>query len=215
MFTYQYPHPAVAVDIAVFTLRGGGLSVLLIQRKLDPYRGKWALPGGFLGPDETLDEAAARELHEETGVAGVEAIQFGIYSKPDRDPRERLISVAYFACVALDRVAPAAGSDAADVRWASMSDLPPLAFDHATILQDALAALRASSRDRPTAARLLPSPFRISDLQATTETVLGVPLDKRNFRRQIDDRGWLESTNATDRGRHRPAQLFKLKESEP
>jgi 8-oxo-dGTP diphosphatase len=214
MFTYQHPHPAVAADIAVFTLRGGGLSVLLIQRKLDPYRGKWALPGGFLGPDETLEEAAARELREETGVAGVEAIQFGIYSRPDRDPRERVISVAHFACVAFDKVAPAAGSDAANVRWASMSDLPPLAFDHATILQDALAALRASSRDRPTVARLLPSPFRISDLQAATETVLGVPMDKRNFRRQIDDRGWLEATNVTDRGRHRPAQLFKLKESE-
>ena len=155
MFTYAYPHPAVATDICVFRHAEDALSLLLIQRRNPPFRGRWALPGGFLEPDEDLDTCARRELAEETGFTGLALHQFAVFSAPRRDPRERVISVAYLA------VAPAsativAGSDATRARWYPLGALPRLAFDHAAIIAKAIAALCHALRDTRTAHALLP-----------------------------------------------------------
>lgn len=210
-FTYDYPHPAVAVDAVVFGIIADRLSVLLIRREGEPFQDAWALPGGLVRPDETVDAALVRELAEETGLRDPEPVMFGIFSAPDRDPRERVISVSYLACVRTEDVRPVAGSDAADVAWRPADDPPRLAFDHAAILDAAVHRLRELVDSTPIAARLLPTRFKVSDLQRATEIVLGRPLDKRNFRRKIDERDWLEETTGVERGRHRPAQLYRLK----
>lgn len=214
-YCYDYPHPAVATDMVVFTLINDQLSVLLIQRGEDPFKGLWALPGGFLREDETVEEAAKRELDEETGVKGGHPLQFGIYSKPDRDPRQRVISVAFLDCIRASDVTLLAGTDAAAVKWQPLETikLHELAFDHGTILSDARLAAKKACREAPIAAQMLPEPFRISDLQSATEAILGTPIDKRNFRRQLDEKNWLEKTEEEARGTHRPAQLYRLSRS--
>jgi len=214
-YCYQWPHPAVATDIVVFTLINDQLCVLLIQRGEDPFKGLWALPGGFLREHETVEEAAKRELEEETGVRGCYPMQFGIYSKPDRDPRQRVISVAFLDCVRAGDVTLEAGTDAATVKWQPMKtlELNALAFDHGTILSDARAAARKACRESPIAANMLPEFFRISDFQLANEAILGAPIDKRNFRRQLEEKSWLEKTGSMARGTHRPAQLFRLSRS--
>lgn len=216
-YCYDYPHPAVATDIVVFTLIRDQLSVLLIQRGEDPFKGLWALPGGFLREDETVEEAAKRELEEETGVKECHPLHFGIYSKPDRDPRQRVISVAFLDCVRASDVTLEAGTDAAAVKWEPLTTLQPneLAFDHGTIVGDALLATRKACRETPIAANMLPELFRISDLQAAIEAILGTPIDKRNFRRQLDEKNWLEKTESEARGTHRPAQLYRLSRRGP
>lgn len=139
--TYAYPHPAVTTDIALFSLGSEGLKLLLVKRKAPPFDGQWALPGGFLEMDETLEACAARELREETGIEAVHLTQFHAFSAPDRDPRERVISVAFLGLLPADAAPPMAGSDAADVRWHNADALPPLAFDHAEIVRMAQAHL--------------------------------------------------------------------------
>jgi ADP-ribose pyrophosphatase YjhB (NUDIX family) len=153
VFTYAYPHPAVAADIAIFTLRGGRLAILLIRRGEAPFKGRWALPGGFLRPDENLDACARRELVEETAVETALLRQFGVFSDPSRDPRERVISVAYLALLPFDQAVATAGSDASDTRWSLVGELPKLAFDHASIIETAVRSLRSlvqSGDPRPT-----------------------------------------------------------------
>jgi 8-oxo-dGTP diphosphatase len=140
-FCYDHPHPAVTTDIAIFARRARELLILLIRRKGEPFAGCWALPGGFLEPDEDLDACAARELAEETGIEAVPLTAFATFSAPHRDPRERVISAAYFAVVEADTLEAMAGDDAAEVRWFPLSDLPPLAFDHALIIERAAAAV--------------------------------------------------------------------------
>jgi len=208
MFTYNYPHPAVAVDIVVVALNAGRPHVLLIRRGQDPFKNQFALPGGFLKPSETVEAAASRELLEETGLNVDAPQQFGIYSDPYRDPRERVISIAYLACVVMGNMRALAGSDAAYADWHDWSALPDLAFDHATILNDAKTFLRSEVNRSPIALDLISSPFRLADFQTATEAILGAPIDKRNFRRQIDERGWVVETDHVVRGRHRPAKLF-------
>jgi len=139
MYTYDYPRPALTVDIAIFTIRANRLHILLIQRGAEPFEGCWALPGGFVGMDESLDDAAYRELHEETGLILHHLEQFHTYGAPDRDPRGRVVSVAYYALVAAEEtqiLRP--GSDSAGAAWFSLDALPALAFDHALIITDAL-----------------------------------------------------------------------------
>ena len=170
--------------------------------------GVFALPGGFLRPDETVEAAAARELFEETGVPVGTPKQFGIYSEPDRDGRERVISIAYVVCTHFESVKPSAGSDAAEAAWHDWSEIPALAFDHTTILADAKTFLRREVDISPIALDLITSPFRLSDFQVATEAILDGPLDKRNFRRQIEERGWVAETDQLATGRHRPAKLF-------
>lgn len=208
-FTYEYPHPAVATDIAVFTLRGGALNVLLIERGADPYRGAWALPGGFLQPDEELDACARRELREETGVDADLLLHFGNFSAPDRDPRERVISVAYLALLASDELRLEASTDAAQARWFPLSALPPLAFDHDRILGRAAEALRSRARRISLLFALLPARFTLSQLQVAYEAVTGEDAEKRNFRKMVATLGCVRETDDFIHGAHRPARLFE------
>ncbi len=154
MYSYKYPHPAVTTDCVVFAFDGEKLHVLLIKRGFEPYRGSWAFPGGFLTPDEDADQCALRELHEETQLVPGFIEQFHTYSAPGRDPRERVISIAYIAIVKLSEVT--AGDDAADVRWFPIDSLPPLAFDHDVIIKDAIARLKEKIALGQVEADLLP-----------------------------------------------------------
>ena len=209
--TYQYPRAALTVDGVVFGFDGGELKVLLIQRGLEPFKGKWALPGGFVRVDETLDDAARRELVEETGLADVFLEQLYTFGTVKRDPRERVVSVAYYALVKLSDHKAKAATDAADAKWFPVSQLPKLAFDHADIVALALARLQGKVRYQPIGFELLPPKFTLSDLQHLYEAILGAGLDKRNFRKKVLGFGLLVPLNETQMaGRHRPAQLFRF-----
>src|SRR6476620_10371891 len=162
---YQYPRAALTVDCVVFGLDDSELKVLLIERGLDPFKGKWALPGGFVRVDETLDEAARRELEEEAGLKNVFLEQLYTFGALHRDPRERVVSVAYYALVHLAAHATKAATDAADARWFPLSKIPKLAFDHAEILATALARLQGKVRYEPIGFELLPAKFTLSQLQ--------------------------------------------------
>ena len=209
-YTYEYPRAALTVDCVVFGFDDGELKVLLIERGLPPYKGQWALPGGFVRVDETLDEAARRELEEETGLSGVFLEQLYTYGGVDRDPRERVVSVAWYALVKLADNETRAATDAADARWFPVAALPPLAFDHADILETALARLRGKLRWQPVGFELLPQRFTLSQLQHLYEAVLGAPLDKRNFRKRVLALDLLIPLKAKTSGPGRPAQLFRF-----
>ncbi|HKP79958.1 MAG TPA: NUDIX domain-containing protein [Phenylobacterium sp.] len=208
-FTYDYPHPAVATDIAVFTLRRGALNVLLIERGAEPFLGAWALPGGFLQPDEELDQCARRELLEETGVDADLLLHFDNFSAPRRDPRERVISVAYLALLPSDELRLEANTDAAQARWFPVRDLPKLAFDHATILRRALEVLGARARRISPLFALLPARFTLSQLQGAYEAVTGEEAEKRNFRKMVSGLGCVRETDDFAHGAHRPARLYE------
>ena len=213
MYSYPYPRPSVATDIVAFTLRAHKLAVLLIKRGSEPYAGVWALPGGFLGEDEELDECARRELQEETGVGGVYLEHFRNYSAPSRDPRGRVISVAYLALTGSSHIRLAATTDAAEAQWFELDQVPSLAFDHTTILNDALVALRSrlETNDELFSKMLLslvPDQFTLGLLQTAYEAVLGRPVDKRNFRSRIHRALPLRETEMTVGGRHRPAMQY-------
>ena len=175
MYTYAYPHPAVAADICVFRHAEDAISLLLIQRKNPPFGGSWALPGGFLEPDEDLDQCAARELLEETGLAGLCLRQFAVFSAPRRDPRERIISVAYLAVAPSAHHIATAGSDASDARWFPLRALPRLAFDHAAIITKAAAALGEALCDTATAQALIPPGTSVTETHAMAQA-LGIPI---------------------------------------
>ncbi|MGF1533504.1 MAG: NUDIX domain-containing protein [Bernardetiaceae bacterium] len=187
MYQYEYPRPALTVDCVLFgwDLNESSLRILLIERKHDPYGGYWALPGGFVDMDETTETAALRELEEETGVKDVFLEQLYTFSDVDRDPRGRVISVAYFALIRLSAHRIMAASDARSARWFSMDDLPPLAFDHDKIIQMAFRRLQGKVRYQPIGFELLPEKFTLPQLQSLYEAILEGPLDKRNFRKEI------------------------------
>lgn len=166
-YCYRYPHPAVTTDCVIFGFDDTNLKVLLIQRGGDPYKGKWAIPGGFLNPDESADEGALRELKEETGLGTACAEQFHTYSEPDRDPRERVITIAYLALVRLQEVK--GSDDAADARWFSLNEIPQLAFDHGAILRDAVNRLRERIHHHPIGYRPLPEDFTLCELKIISE----------------------------------------------
>jgi 8-oxo-dGTP diphosphatase len=209
--TYKYPRPALSVDAVVFGFDEGELKVLLIQRALEPFKGKWALPGGFVHVDETLDQAARRELEEEAGLKDVYLEQLYTFGAVHRDPRERVVSVAYYALVKLAAHATQAATDAADARWFPLSGVPRLAFDHAGILAAARARLKGKVRYQPIGFELLPPKFTLSQLQHLYEAVLETALDKRNFRKKVLSFGVCVPLNETQMtGRHRPAQLFQF-----
>jgi len=213
-FTYEHPHPAVTVDGVVFGYDEADLKVLLIQRDFAPYRGKWALPGGFVGIDESLEDAARRELEEETGVTDLFLEQLYTFGAPKRDPRERIISVAYYALVKLADHKVRAASDARNVAWFPVADLPALAFDHEEILEVALRRLKAKIRYEPIGFELLPARFPLSELQRLYETVLEQPLDKRNFRKKILGMGLLADTEEIQQDvAHRAARLYRFDEA--
>jgi 8-oxo-dGTP diphosphatase len=209
-FSYKYPHPAVAADLAIFTLHESRLQMLLIQRARDPFKGRWALPGGFVRIHEDLHAAAARELEEETGVAGAYLEQVGAFGAPQRDPRERVISVAFFAIIPSDTIHLRSGGDAAAASWWPVNELPKLAFDHIEILEQARHRLRDKVRRSSIALRFLPPEFTLTELQQVHEAILGQDLDKRNFRKWLGSLPYLRATGRMRRGgQHRPAELYR------
>jgi 8-oxo-dGTP diphosphatase len=211
-YTYDYPHPAVTVDCVIFGVdQPTVLQVLLIQRKIPPFAGAWALPGGFVGLDESLDEAARRELAEETGLKDVFLEQLYTFGTVDRDPRERVITVAYYALVNLTEHPVQADTDASDAGWFPLDRLPPLAFDHELILERAIARLKGKIRYEPIGFELLPRRFTLTELQKLYETILGQPLDKRNFRKKILAMGLLRSLEIFRTGvANRAARLYEF-----
>lgn len=211
MVAYKHPRPALTVDCVVFGFDEGDLKVLLIERGLEPFKGLWALPGGFVRLEETLDEAARRELAEEAGLADVFLEQLYTFGAVGRDPRERVVSVAYYALVKLAAHDTKAATDAVDARWFPISKVPRLAFDHAGILSAALARLKGKVRYEPIGFELLPPKFTLSHLQHLYEVILEAELDKRNFRKKVLGFGLLVPLKETSMpGRHRPAQLFRF-----
>jgi len=212
-YTYEYPRAALTVDCVVFGLDEQELKVMLIQRGLPPFEGKWALPGGFVRLDETLDEAARRELQEETGLSKIFLEQLYTFSEVDRDPRERVVSVAYYALVNLRDHQVHAATDARDAGWFGVHDVPTLAFDHAEILRLALERLRGKLRYQPVGFELLPKKFTLSELQHLYELVLERTLDKRNFRKRVLAMDLLEETDEVQQDvAHRAARLYRFDE---
>ena len=212
-YTYEYPRAALTVDCVIFGLDEHELKVMLIQRGLPPFEGKWALPGGFVRLDETLDEAARRELEEETGLRRIFLEQLYTFSQVDRDPRERVVSVAYYALVNLRDHQVRAATDARDAAWFGVHDVPSLAFDHAEILRLALERLRGKLRYQPVGFELLPRKFTLSELQRLYELVLERTLDKRNFRKRVLAMDLLEETDEVQQDvAHRAARLYRFDE---
>lgn len=167
----------------IFGFDGMKLNVLLIERGVEPYKGRWAFPGGFLNMDESADEGARRELKEETNLSAAYVEQFGTFSDPNRDPRERVITIAYFALVKLQDVK--GGDDAAKAQWFPMDQIPQLAFDHDRILRKAMDCLRERIHFKPVGFDLLPEKFTLKQLQMLYEAILGVNFDRRNFSKKM------------------------------
>jgi 8-oxo-dGTP diphosphatase len=210
---YSFERPSVSVDVVIFTLREGDLQVLLIRRRNDPFSGQWAIPGGFVEIDESLEAAALRELEEETGVKDVYIEQLYTFGKPDRDPRMRVITVAYIALVPESALPPIrAGDDAAEARWWSMYDLPSLAFDHLDILDYALTRLRYKLEYTAVGFELLPVEFTLSELQSAYETILGETLDRGNFRKKLRRAEVVEATQRFQTTGGRPARLYRFRD---
>ncbi|WP_046729008.1 NUDIX hydrolase [Streptomyces humi] len=212
---YAYEPFAVTVDLAVLTLRAGALHVLLVERGLEPYAGRWALPGGFVLPRESAETAARRELAEETGlsdVSGLRLEQLRTYSEPDRDPRMRVVSVAFTALLP-DPPEPHGGGDAAQARWLPYDPGRPLAFDHDRILADAHDRVGAKLEYSCLATAFCPPEFTLGELQNVYETVWGVTLDRPNFRRKVlTTPGFVEPVPGAARltgGRGKPAALYR------
>lgn len=209
------PNAALTVDLVVLTVRADELQVLLVRRGIPPFEGAWALPGGFVGPDETLLAAAGRELEEETGLTPgqVHVEQVSTYGDPGRDPRGRVVTVVHLALLP-DPGTPRAGTDAAEADWRPVREVEsgsvPLAFDHARLLADALERARAKLEYSPLATAFCPPEFTVADLRRVYETVWGVPVDPRNFHRKVTAApGFVSATGRTRTERGRPAGLFR------
>ncbi len=178
-YVYEYPHPAVTADCVIFGFDGVRIRVLLIQRGVEPFKGAWAFPGGFMRMDETAEECARRELQEETGLADTPVEQFHIFTDVARDPRERVLTVAHYALVKIADVK--GGDDAAKAQWFDYEDIPALAFDHDRILRVAMDRLKERICFEPIGFELLPEVFTMPELQCLYEAILGVKFDRRNF----------------------------------
>ena len=188
-YTYKYPHPAVTTDCVVFGFDGHNLNILLIKRGIEPYKGKWAFPGGFMNIDETAEEGAARELKEESSLELRHLKQFGAFSAVDRDPRERVVTIAFYALAKKSDVR--GGDDASEARWFPVNDVPPLAFDHDYILRKAIQRLKQDIHFEPIGFDLLDEQFTIPELQRLYEAILGVQFDRRNFYKKMLQTGIL------------------------
>lgn len=182
-FTYKYWHPALTVDNVVFSFNGTQLMVLLIKRLNDPFKNCWAFPGGFVEENETLEEAASRELYEETGIKAIHQFEINAFSAIDRDPRERVITVAYFSVA--QNTKPVASDDAQDAQWFSIHNLPSLAFDHAEILKKALIKLRICFHITPIGFELLGKTFTVPEVQRLYTEVFDRKFDRRNFHKRF------------------------------
>mgnify|MGYP001352859408 CR=1 FL=1 len=202
---------AVSTDVVIFTMREERLSVLLVKRSREPFKGFWALPGGLIGEGEALDEAAHRMLAEKTGIEGVYLEQLYTFGIPQRDPRGRVVSVAYYALLPYCRLRMT--ERAGNLAWHELGALPEtLAFDHGEIVAMAKKRLCAKLEYSTIAFQLMPEKFTLSELQAVYEEILGERLDKRNFRKRVQNLGCLEETGEQFRaGKHRPAKLYRIK----
>ena len=210
----KYERPSVTVDVVIFALRDGRLHVLMVQRKHWPYAEHWAIPGGFVNMDESLEAAARRELAEETGVQDVYMEQLYTFGEPNRDPRTRVISIAYFALIRAEDQTIHVSDESNDVRWFPVDELPtPLAFDHDKILRFALDRLRSKLEYTTLAFQLLPKEFTLPKLKRIYEEILGEKLDKANFYRKLRDSDLLEDTGKFCEGRGRPARLYRFRDS--
>jgi len=203
--------PRLTVDCVVFGLDDADLRVLLVERANPPFRGMWALPGGYVTVGEDLEAAARRELREETGLDRVFLEQLYTFGAPGRDPRGHTVTVAWFALVKLADHAVRAATDARDAAWFPVSDLPPLAFDHGGILEVALARLKGKVRYQPIGFELLEERFTLTQLQRMYEAILERPLDKRNFRKKVLSLDLLEELPEVQRDvAHRAARLYRF-----
>lgn len=182
-YCYEYPHPAVATDCAVFGFDGYNIKILLIKRGIEPYKDCWALPGGFLRMDETADQCIRRELKEETSLIPEVVNQFEVFTDIDRDPRERVISIAYYSLIKKSSVQ--GGDDASEAKWFDLKELPALAFDHKNILDRALQTLKEKIHFEPIGFNLMDNEFTIPDLQRLYEAILETTFDRRNFMKKI------------------------------
>jgi len=210
---YDYPHPALTTDIVIFTIQQQQLKSLLVKRSGEPYEGKWALPGGFVSMHENLRQCAERELAEETGVSGVYLEQLYTFGDPDRDPRERIITVAYYALIPSDKLQLRAAPDAEAVAWFAMDDLPKLAFDHDKILRKAKQRLSDKLDYSTIVFQFMPVDFTLSELQDVQQVISEEDVDKRNFRKWVLALDIIKETGKERReGRHRPAKLYRLKD---
>lgn len=213
-YDYPYARPALTVDCVVFGLDEEDLKVLLIQRDLEPFAGGWALPGGFVHVDETLEDAARRELQEEAGLSDVFLEQLYTFGELDRDPRERVVTVAYYALVNIRDHRVQAATDARSAAWFPVHDPPTLAFDHQRIIGTAHQRLKGKIRYQPIGFELLPGKFTLSQLQHLYETILERSLDKRNFRRKVLAMDFLEETDEIQQDvAHRAARLYRFNEA--
>lgn len=206
----DFPPFAVTVDLVVLTVRADALCALLVRRGEAPFRGRWALPGGFVQVAESVDAAASRELREETGVSGLFLEQLGTYGEPRRDPRMRVVSVAYLA-LAPDLPVPVAGTDAAAASWVPVGEVAALAFDHAVILADGVERARSKLEYTALGTEFCAAEFTVAELRRVYEIVWGVPVDPRNFHRKVTGvEGLLTATGETTaRDGGRPAALFR------
>lgn len=213
MHQYEYPHPAVTTDVVIFSIRDNCLKLLLIKRGGEPYKGKWALPGGFIQLDESLDQCARRELREETGLDGVFLEQLYTFGEPQRDPRERVITVAYYALIPSEKLSLCAASDAEAVGWFAMDELTALAFDHSNIVEMAHERLVAKLDYSTIAFQFMAPEFTLTELQQVYEIILQADIDKRNFRKWVLAMEKVEETGEVKRdGPHRPAKLYRVKD---
>lgn len=188
-YSYKYPHPAVSTDCVIFGFDGKFLNVLLIKRGIEPYKGYWALPGGFVRIDESVEECAQRELREETGLTELFMEQLQVFSDVERDPRERVITVAFYALVKTSNVI--GGDDASHAQWFRINEIPSLAFDHELIIKTAVHKLKEKIHFEPIGFELLPEVFTMSELQHLYEIILNMTFDRRNFYRKMINLGVL------------------------
>lgn len=202
MYQYKYPHPALTSDSVVFGFDGKQLHLLLIERGIEPFKGSWALPGGFMNIDETIEQCALRELREETGVSNIFLQPFGVFSAVDRDPRERVVTVAFVALVRKSDFQLMAGDDAARASWFELDELPPLAFDHCDIIDQGRKKLSEMMRAKPIGFQLLDKKFSMNELQRLYEAVNLTTYDRRNFARKMTSTGLLRSEGVSPVASH-------------
>ena len=204
----------LSVDAVVFGYEEGNISVLLIKRKYEPFKGKWAIPGGFVLNKESLEEAVERELQEETGIKINYLEQLYTFGKPSRDPRGRVVSVAYFGLVRPNAFKIFASTDAEQVQWFGINELPNLSFDHKEILKTAIERLQGKITYEPLGFELLDKKFPFSDLEKLYSTLLGRDIDRRNFRKKIINLNVLDELDEkVSKGSGRPANLFQFNQN--
>ena len=208
-YHYKYPHPSITTDCVIFGFDGTKLRVLLVERGIEPYKGRWAFPGGFLKMEESAEDGALRELEEETGLKDAYIKQFHAFSDPNRDPRERIVTIAYYALVRMQEVK--GGDDAAKAEWFALDEVPSLAFDHDQILRRAEQALRQQIHFEPVGFELLPEKFTIKELQNLYEAILDVRFDRRNFYNKMRRIEMLEQMDETvNPSKKKEAFLFRF-----